>query len=91
MIAAKPVFALNQADIKLWPVLLERKRNQPPGQPTANNGEITLDGISHKAAAFIFVIPAKAGIHILKRLEFMDSRLRGNDGLIQRKPTLKGI
>jgi hypothetical protein len=26
------------------------------------------------------VIPAKAGIHILRGLEIMDSRLRGNDG-----------
>ena len=25
------------------------------------------------------VIPAQAGIHILRTLEFMDSRLRGND------------
>jgi len=30
---------------------------------------------------FIFVIPAKAGIHILHGvIEEMDSRLRGNDG-----------
>ena len=27
-----------------------------------------------------FVIPAKAGIHSHRPWEFMDSRLRGNDG-----------
>ena len=27
------------------------------------------------------VIPAEAGIHMVQLLEFMDSRLRGNDGM----------
>jgi hypothetical protein len=36
--------------------------------------------LSPKIEYISIVIPAKAGIHILKGSEFMDSRLRGNDG-----------